>query len=91
MSEHVFSALAERDLVDLLDRVCAGRGVTRAEVCGRGRTRTVASARHELWWHLRSTRAFSYEEIGRLFERNHSTVLHGVRAHQRVIKSGTVH
>ncbi len=84
MSALIVNALVERDLVDLLDRVCAGRGVTRDEVCGRGRTRTVALARHELWWHLRAARDFSYEEIGRLFERNHSTVLHGIRAYRRV-------
>jgi len=79
----ILDALVERDLVELLDAVCVGRGVTRDEVCGRVRTKTVARARQELWWKLRSGRAFSYEEIGRLFRRNHSTVLHGIRAYRK--------
>jgi chromosomal replication initiation ATPase DnaA len=79
----ILDALVERDLVELLDTVCAGRGVTRDEICGRVRTRTVARARQELWWRLRAGRAFSYEEIGRLFQRNHSTVLHGIRAYRK--------
>lgn len=49
------------------------------------RTKTIAAARHELWWRLRTDPELelSYDEIGRLFDRNHTSVLHGVRAHQR--------
>jgi chromosomal replication initiation ATPase DnaA len=81
----VLESLDLRDLVDLLDEVCRRRAVTRDEVCGRARTRAVAHARHELWWRLRHHPeiSFSFEEIGRLFQRNHATVIHGVRAHQR--------
>ncbi len=81
----ILEALQVRDLVQYLDVICQRHHVTREEVCGRGRTRVVALARHELWWELRhhGTLAFSYEEIGRLFGRNHTTVLHGVRAFQK--------
>lgn len=81
----IIEALVARDLIGLVDHVCRARGVTREDVCGRGRTKGVALARHELWWHLRHhpDLKLSYEEIGRLFERHHSTVLDGVRAHDR--------
>lgn len=66
--------------------------MTRAEVCGRGRTRKVSAARQELWWRLRHDEAmtFSYVEIGRLFERNHTTVMLGVRAWEERWADGRV-
>lgn len=78
----ILFALFERDLLGLLDAVCRAHHVTRAEVCSRNRSRSVANARHDLWWRLRNdgSLSFSYVEIGRLFARNHTTVLHGVRA-----------
>ncbi len=81
----VLRALNERDLLALLDDVCRIRAVTRDDVCGDSRTKAVACARHEVWWRLRhhDERFFSFEEIGRLFRRDHATVLHGVRAHAR--------
>ena len=79
----ILEALRERDLLELLDRVCQARGVTREEVCGRCRTKNVARARHELWWELRRHPGMSYGEIARLFDRNHSTVMTGVRAVER--------
>ena len=83
--EEIAAELAARDLLDLVDEVCRARGVTRDELCGRGRTKAVASARRELWRRLRQHPglSYSYEEIGRLFDRDHATVLSGVRAHER--------
>lgn len=79
----ILEALAARDLIGLLDTVCQARGVTREEVCGRRRTKNVASARQELWWHLRRSPGMSYGEIGLLFGRNHTTVMAGIRAFER--------
>jgi len=81
----MMNGLDVRDLLGLVDDVCRRRAVTRQEICGRTRTKAIASARHELWWRLRHDpeTCFSYQEIGRLFARHHVTILHGVRAHQR--------
>jgi chromosomal replication initiation ATPase DnaA len=80
----IVDALSIRDLLAVLDDVCRTRHVTREEICGRARTRAIVSARHEVWWRLRHhpQLAFSYEEIGRLFHRDHSTILMAVRAYQ---------
>ncbi len=84
----IIDALNARDLLGYVDAICRLRNVTREEICGRGRTKAISAARHELWWHLRHHPSFkfSYDELGRLFDRNHSTVLQGVRAHQRGIR-----
>ncbi len=78
--------LTQRDLLGLLEAVCHRHHVTQKEVCGRNRTRMVSLARQELWWMLRnhSDLNFSYVELGRLFRRNHSTILQGVRAWDKI-------
>ena len=79
----IVDALRDRDLLDLLDAVCRRRNVTREEVCGRRRTRNIARARQELWWELRRDPGMSFGEIARLFDRNHTTVMTGVRVFAR--------
>jgi len=84
-SNAILAALAVRGLLDLVRAVCSRRGVTPEQLCGTGRTRAVASARHELWWLVRHhpERRYSYPEIARLFRRNPSSVVCGVAAHER--------
>ncbi len=81
----IVAALSVRGLLHLADRVCVLRGVTRDELCGRARTRAVAAARQELWWLIRNhpERSYSFPEIARIVGRDHTTVLHGIAAHQR--------
>jgi chromosomal replication initiation ATPase DnaA len=82
----VVAALSSRGLLDLVDAVCRRRGVTRYELCGRGRTHAVAAARHELWWLIRHhpDRCYSYSEIARLVSRDHATVLQGIAAYDKL-------
>jgi len=81
----ILTALSLRGLRDLVDTVCARRGVTPQELCGRQRTLAVAAARHELWWLIRHHphRRYSCSEIARIVHRNPAAILHGVAAHQR--------
>lgn len=83
--EAIIAALSIRGLLDLADSVCAMRGVTRHELCGRDRTQAAASARQELWWLIRHhpERRYSLPEIARIVGRDPSTVLYGIQAHRR--------
>lgn len=49
------------------------------ELKGRSRASLVSSWRHVLWFLLREHTPMSYEEIGTIFERDHTTILYGVR------------
>jgi chromosomal replication initiation ATPase DnaA len=84
-AERVIAELNARGLAPLLRQVCAARGVTELELCGRRRTRSVALARHELWWRIRTQpeRCYSFPEIAGWFRRDHSTIFHGVAAFER--------
>lgn len=84
-SVHVLGNLTARGLLELLDEVCSRRGVTRDELCSRRRSRALSQARHELWCLIleHPDRHYSHNELGRLFERDHTTILSGVRTHRR--------
>lgn len=81
----VLVALEMHHLTPLLDEVCRRRGVVREQLCGRARTSSVSRARQELWWLIRNQPEMHYSlpEIASLFRRDHTTVLHGIQAHQR--------
>lgn len=81
----IFAALKARNLLDLVEDVCSRRGVLVHELCGRSRLLNVSRARQELWWHIRNLpgRSYSFIEIARLFQRDRTTIRHGVAAHRR--------
>jgi chromosomal replication initiation ATPase DnaA len=83
----VVERLEVRDLLELAREVCARRGVLLRDLCGDARSRSVSRARQELWWRIRHhpERHYSYSEIARLFDRDHTTVLAGIEAHRRRI------
>jgi chromosomal replication initiator protein len=50
---------------------------------GPSRERWVVEARQGLMWVLRNRLGLSFPEIGRAMKRDHSTVVHGVKAEER--------
>ena len=84
-SETIAGELAARTLLPLVLSVCERRGVLLDEVCGRRRSQAVVAARQEVWYLLRNDpdRRFSFSELGRLFDRDHTTIRAGVLAHAR--------
>ena len=82
-SAAVLRALRTRDLDGIATDVAARRGVPLQELCGRGRSRSIARARHEVWWRIRHhpERYLSLPEIARLFGRDHTTIMAGIEAH----------
>ena len=81
----IVDTLRARHLLHVLDTICEARGVTRDDVCSRRRTRPIALARHELWWHLHTIAPsrLGAKEIGRIFDRNRTSVLRGLHAYRR--------
>lgn len=69
--------------------VAAKHGLTVGELLSRSRTRHIARPRQELMWRLYSTGRITAPRIGQLLGGyDHSTVLHGVREHQKRISEG---
>ena len=63
-------------------QICERRGVTVDELMGRSRYKRVCSARKEAYAMLREEK-LSYPTIGKMFGRDHTTVIDGIQRHRR--------
>jgi len=83
----VLDTLTRRGLLPILDAVCETHNVSRDEVLGRSRLRSLVNARQDLWWRVRHhPNAYSYHEMGKFFSRHHSSIVSGIRRHERVLR-----
>ena len=65
-------------LVELVERIASASEVLVDEILGRSRDRRACEVRQEVWRRM-SVAGYTLLEIGRLWERDHTTILHGVR------------
>lgn len=68
---------------EIVSKICTHFGIAEAEVLGDGRTKTVVHIRHLAMYFVRRECALSLVEIGRMFNKDHSSVVHGVRRIER--------
>ena len=61
-------------------------GVSLGDLMGRNRMQLVAQARNLCFWLLRTHMPMSYPEIGKMFDRDHTTVMAGVRSASRHVE-----
>lgn len=86
--EHALSErIKSRGLLGLLRDVSSEFFVPMFEVLGRTRRPTPTKARHEVWRRLRDDYEFSFNEIAALFDRDHTTVMNGIRKARARIKA----
>ncbi len=75
-------------VLNIIQAVAFGHGVSLCAVLGERRTQILVSARHEAMWRVRALQWRgmgrhghpSYPQIGRWFNRDHSTVVYAVQA-----------
>lgn len=71
-------------LWEVVDAVAKRHGLKRSDLLSDSREAKYVHARQEAFWRLRQLDPQpSFPAIGRLMKRDHTTVLHGVRAHER--------
>lgn len=58
---------------------CEANELSVTELMGKERTRRVAWARQDCWREIYANTRMSLPEIGRMFDRDHTTVLFGIR------------
>lgn len=64
--------------MDEIGLIALRHGITRDDILSRKKSRHIVEARNHCFWHFRQS-GKSYPQIGRFFNRDHTTVLHGVR------------
>ena len=77
-------SLRSRALQVAID-VSSRHGVTLAQLLGRGRRRVFAHPRQEAMYICQRDLELTYCEIGKLFGRDHTTVMYSVDAHKHRI------
>jgi len=76
--KEILEALEERGLLEASRDIANSHHATMFEVCGRTRYSTIVRARHAIWLYLR-TLGFSYPEIARIWDVDHTSVLSAVK------------
>jgi chromosomal replication initiation ATPase DnaA len=71
----------------IVAEVCAEHGMEPREVLSRSLKHTLIPIRQEIWWRVRCLRKngaprFSFPQMGRWFDRDHTTIRDGVIAHE---------
>ena len=92
LGEPISMQVSERALEDLLpqpgseipaqvilDETAKYFGLTREDLVSKNRSRPLTTARHVAMYMMRECTGLSLIKIGELFERDHTTVLHGVK------------
>lgn len=68
----------------IIAEVCAKYNLNPENIIGRGNARAFAWPRQEIMWRARQETAASLPMIGKLLGgRDHTTIIHGIRAHER--------
>ena len=60
-----------------LETYASKTGISVSEIESKSRKKETVTARHVYWFYLKS-KGFGYNEIARMFNRNHATVFHGI-------------
>jgi chromosomal replication initiation ATPase DnaA len=81
--ERVLRNVAELGLLDLMSGVATRRRVLIRDLLSRTHCPLATAARYELWNVVHdSMHPISFPEIGRIFERDHATVMRGIALRQ---------
>jgi chromosomal replication initiation ATPase DnaA len=68
---------------EIMREVAAKHGLNWTQFMLGTRMHRYAHARHEAMWLMRKRTSLSYPQMARLFNRDHTTCIYGVRAHER--------
>lgn len=67
----------------IVSEVSASTGVPVRDITSDRRNLHIVAARHEVFWRLHAETDWSVAEIGRRLGRDHTTILHGIRQHEK--------
>ena len=70
--------------------VCAAHGVEMTQLKSRRRDARITQVRHMAYWLCRQVKNNSYPKIGRYFDRDHSTIMHGVEKFDQQVRADPV-
>ena len=75
-------------VITLVEHVADCYNVQTEALKGDSRNQNLVLARQRLFWELYNLTAWSLSKIGAFMHRDHTTVLHGIRQHQKKLDAG---
>ena len=80
----IFKAMPKFSWQKVVDMICIESGIAKKHVFSKSKFTPYAKTRHLIWYTLREAHDrghgyYSYPQIGNYFNRDHSTIIHGVR------------
>ncbi|UJW87909.1 helix-turn-helix domain-containing protein [Devosia sp. SL43] len=81
--QHRAEAFDPGHWLEIIDQVCVKHDITRGELLSSRRARPIVAARHEAMYRMSKETSMSLPAIGRrLGDKDHTTVLSGIRRHE---------
>lgn len=77
-----------KECEEIADEVSRKHKVPVGDITSARRDRATSAARQELFWRCRHETSSTIPAIGRLFNRDHTTVLYGIEQHQKRVDRG---
>ena len=75
-----------KTIKSLIKTIGAIYGFSEDDLQSDSRARDLSHVRQEIMWEANKIHGRSFPDIGRVLNRDHTTILHGVRAHEERIK-----
>ena len=72
----------EQEMADIVEKLTSGTGISLDDILGSSRLASIARVRQAAYWYSREG-GISFNTIGRFFNRDHTTIIHGCRKHER--------
>lgn len=86
--EQAEGKISPESYIELLEhKLCSVYGIKHGHLIKGGRHREVVDARRILFWSLRQLFGLSLSTIGRRYNKDHATVLHGLRTFDNLVKT----
>ena len=72
----------------IVNEVREKHGLTEEQLVSDNRQRHLIACRQEIYWRLSRETAWSLSRIGHYMNRDHTTIIWGIRAHKRKLEAG---
>jgi hypothetical protein len=73
---------------DIVNEEARAGDVTLQEILSRRRQASLVAVRRRICWRIKNETMMSYPQIGRVLNRDHTSILHHVHKYQRMIDEG---
>lgn len=83
----IAARLVKLGAYELVTQLAIDHSVAARAILSRDRNKYVVAARFHLWAVIRWTLDMSLQEMARLFGRDHTTIMHGIRVHESRIQA----